>query len=294
MKMYQIEYLLATVESGSISRAAEELMVSRPSVSRALRELEEEFGLELLRRSTSGIVLTEAGRTLYERCRQMRSLIREIQDEMQQLRQSAARAQRAKLRVGMSFTAQSRLLPVLDAFEREHPNVRLILAEIPPQQKEQGLLDNSLDAELVFGYDPPGRDIDSLVLTETEFVFCCAVGHPLAGRSSVTVPELRDEPLVGLNSLSFKDNQINRSFEKYGLTPNFRFWTSQIAMSTQMVREGLCSTIKPREGVAGDPSLSLVPFDPPIRYPIRLEWRRQARPCAALAAFTDYLRAHTN
>lgn len=294
MKMYQIEYLLATVESGSISRAAEELMVSRPGVSRALRELEEEFGLPLLRRSTTGIVLTEAGQVLYERCRQMRSLVREIQDEMQQLRQSASRAQRAKLRVGLSFTAQSRLLPVLDAFAREHPNVRLVLTEIPPQEKEQGLLDNSLDAELVLGYDPPGREIESLVLTETEFVFCCAAGHPLAGRSSITVPELRDEPLVGLNSLSFKDNQINRSFEEYGLTPNFRFWTSQIAMSTQMVREGLCSTIKPREGVAGDPSLSLIPFDPPIRYPIRLEWRCGARPCAALAAFTDYLRSHTN
>ena len=294
MKMYQIEYLLATVESGSISRAAEDLMVSRPSVSRALRELEEEFGVELLHRSTAGIVLTEAGQTLYDRCRQMRSLIREIQDEMQQLRVNASRAQLAKLRVGLSFTAQSRLLPVLNAFAREHPNIRLMLSEIQPQQREQGLLDHSLDAEVVLGVDPPGRDIESLTLAETEFVFCCAAAHPLAQRSTVTVPELREEPLVGLNSLSFKENQINRSFEAYGLTPNFRFWTSQIAMSSQMVREGLCSAIKPREGVAGDPSLALVPFDPPIRYPIRLEWLSQVRPSAALVTFTNYLKANVH
>ena len=56
MKMYQIEYLLATVESGSISRAAEDLMVSRPSVSRALRELEEEFGVEIPSEDLESIV----------------------------------------------------------------------------------------------------------------------------------------------------------------------------------------------------------------------------------------------
>lgn len=78
MKLYQVEYLMATVESGSISKAADELIVSRPAVSRAIKDLEDEFGVQLLQRTTAGIALTEAGKVFYDKCRQLQGLVSEI------------------------------------------------------------------------------------------------------------------------------------------------------------------------------------------------------------------------
>ena len=90
MKLYQMEYLLAVCKCGSISQAADELLVSRPAVSRAIRELEEEFGVSFFLRTTTGVIMTDAGRLLYEKCQKFGQLLSELQTELLALKNGGA------------------------------------------------------------------------------------------------------------------------------------------------------------------------------------------------------------
>lgn len=288
MKLYQIEYLMATVESGSISKAADDLIVSRPAVSRAIKDLEDEFGVQFFYRTTAGIALTETGKSFYDKCQQLRHLVNEIKNEMRLAKNAELQKRMSKLRVGLSFTAQCKFLSMINLFIKTHPDIQVEITELSSGNLEQGLIENDLDLEIVLGFDALDDVIDSISLTESEFVFCCAKTHPLAGRTSVSVPEIKDEPLVGLNSLSFKNNQVNVLYARYNLKPNFQYWTSQITMTKQMLLEGFCCTIKPRESLINDPNLAMIPFDPPVRYPIRLQWNKRVHHPEAFDTFVAF------
>ena len=91
MKLYQMEYLLAVCKYGSISRAADALLVSRPAVSRAIKDLEEEFGVSFFLRTTTGVIMTDAGRLVYEKCQAFERLLAELQTDIQALKSDSDR-----------------------------------------------------------------------------------------------------------------------------------------------------------------------------------------------------------
>ena len=66
MKLYQVEYLLEVCAQGSFSKAADALLISRPAISRAMKDLEDEYGVTLFQRTTTGVVPTEAGEIILE------------------------------------------------------------------------------------------------------------------------------------------------------------------------------------------------------------------------------------
>ena len=87
MKFFQLEYMMAVCKHGSISKAADELLVSRPAVSRTVKDLEQEFGVELFRRTTSGVALTEAGLAFYDKCLKIEKLVGELKSEMETIKE---------------------------------------------------------------------------------------------------------------------------------------------------------------------------------------------------------------
>lgn len=288
MKLYQVEYLMATVESGSISKAADELIVSRPAVSRAIKDLEDEFGVQLLQRTTAGIALTEAGKVFYDKCRQLQGLVSEINSEMHMAKDTETQKRMSKLRIGFSFTAQCKFLPMIRAFMQKYPDIEIDIVELDSDILGKGLAENSLDLEIILGFDPPDEMIDYLPLVESEFVFCCSKLHPLAEKTNVSVIDIKDEPLVGLNNLSHKNNQINVLYAQYDLKPKFQYWTSQVSIVKQMVREGLCCTIKPRESIISDPNIVIIPFEPAVKYQIRMQWNKRVHYPAAFHTFVEF------
>ena len=130
MKLFQIEYLVAVCRYGSISQAADALLVSRPAVSRAVRDLEEEFGVPLLQRNTTGVVLTEAGQVFYEKCLKIQQMLAELGTEMASFKCGAQDESDRVLSIGISFTARCVVLPFINAFHHEFPEVKIRLTDI--------------------------------------------------------------------------------------------------------------------------------------------------------------------
>ena len=273
MRLYQLEYLMSVCRCGSISKAADELLVSRPAVSRALKELEEEFGVELFMRTTVGISLTEVGHIFYGKCAQIQQLLSELENEMNAIKKLNKLNSDRKLRIGLSPTASITIFPeYYPVFTKRYPDIVLELHELLADQSELLLEQNNLDVSLSVCFGESSDVLRFLNLTETELVFSCNKSHRLAGNKTLKIEDIYDEPIILLDKALMRGGVINDLYSKYGYTPNIKFRTSQISMLYQMIENGICSTIQFKGVIKDNENIISIPFEEKTIYPIKLTW----------------------
>jgi DNA-binding transcriptional LysR family regulator len=145
-QLKQYEYVLAIVEKGGITQAAEELQIAQPTLSRYLHKLEDKIGLLLFDRSTIPIRLTEAGERYVEAGRRMIDTERQLQKQIQELKQMKD----ISIRVGISPSRTPYLLPgILSEYQKESSS-RVILVEHGINELNNMLMQGDLD--LIFSH----------------------------------------------------------------------------------------------------------------------------------------------
>lgn len=234
MKLQQLRYFQAACRLGSISRAAEELHVSQPSISMAVRELEQEFGTPLLARRYQGLALTEAGQTLWELSD---SLLRHA--DHVQARMAALGSQRRPVRLGVPPMIGTALLPALyRALERRYPDLLLDTEELGTKTLLHDLRENVLDLAFVSHREPLPPEFRAEPVAEMEVVWCAAPGHPLAGLAAVSPERLRGEPLVFFQSSFSSRELVVRWFQAAGVPPRVLHVTDQLSTVESLIRSG--------------------------------------------------------
>ena len=146
MTLRHLKIFLAVYETGSTTAAAEELLIAQPSVSVALKELEEHYGVRVFERMSKRLYVTQAGQELYQYARHLVSLFEETEDAMKSLGASGM------LHVGSSVTIGNYFLPgYIRTFQKEFPQVRVRVTVENTDTIEKLLLENGIDVGLVEG-----------------------------------------------------------------------------------------------------------------------------------------------
>jgi DNA-binding transcriptional LysR family regulator len=192
MDLRELRYLVTVAEAGHVGRAAGQLFISQPSLSYALKKLERELGVTLLRRHARGVDLTEAGREVVAEARRALKAAERVRAAAE--RHAAGSA--GRLRIGFQASGAGQLTSrIRAAFENEHPQVL-----VEPRRYDWGGEVTALregEADVAIVWQP--HDLTGLArmpLTEESRVIGFATGHPLTGRESLTITDVRDEPLV--------------------------------------------------------------------------------------------------
>jgi LysR family transcriptional regulator, nitrogen assimilation regulatory protein len=186
MTLTQLRYFVSVARLRSLSRAARELNVSQPALTRQIKLLESELKCELLTRHPSGVSLTDSGQILAERAlRQLREL-----DQIRLDVSDASFAPSGRLRIGCPPSLILRLLlRPLDRFMKQHPKVIVEIQESVSDQLSRAVLLDRLDIALVSSTEP---EADSYFLAESLFsepVWLLGPRHRLdAAASSMNCP----------------------------------------------------------------------------------------------------------
>jgi DNA-binding transcriptional LysR family regulator len=262
-----VRYFASVVEHGSLSRAAEELKVSQPTLSHAIARLEENLGGAVWRRTgnrRAGVVPTELGRKVLERGG--RALA-----ELDALAQDAALLRGLKageLRVGCAQSLTATLLPQWVArFLAQHPAIVLDLPLVTSESAEGLVNEGKLDAALLVGPAPSEPRLKRLRCGEQELVAVVRADHPLVREREVALSACR----------------------RAGFTPQVRARLASISGLCALVRAGVGITILPQGSVsAGERELVEVRFTrPQPRRAVHLVWRADVHPSPALAAWLE-------
>lgn len=195
MDLRRIRYFVAVAEELHFGHAAARLHISQPPLSQQIQALEKELGVQLFIRENKRVRLTPAGQIFLD---EARSLLDQAARAVE-VTQRAARGETGLLRIGFtSSLPYARIMPrIIQHFRNRYPHIQLQLEELSSRRQIPALAQDKLD----IGFLRPSSllqdaGLEHLVLLEEPLVAVMPASHPLAGRRSVQMPMLRDEPFI--------------------------------------------------------------------------------------------------
>lgn len=231
----QLEYAALSAELGSIARAAEKLGVAQPSVSAALKKLEDQLGFELfIRRHAQGIVPTSQGQAFLS---EARSLLQHAQD-LQRSAMSVDGPLGGTLNLGSFQTIAPVHAPrLIRGFQQLYPQSRIHLHEGAQDDLLTGLRDGHYDLALLYRIDLPA-DIRAIDVATFEPYVLLPAEHRLAAKSAIHLQELAGDPLILLGVQPSRTYFLD-VFRRAGVSPNVIFESPSIELVRGMVGQGL-------------------------------------------------------
>ncbi|RYD38192.1 MAG: LysR family transcriptional regulator [Verrucomicrobiaceae bacterium] len=203
MELRHLKYFSAVAEEENISRAAARLHVSQPPLSRQIRDLEEELGVELLERGAKSVRLTPAGRIF---AGEARAVLDRVEAATQAV-QAFAKGGLREIDIGYSPSLTVELLPhALREFQNRAPGVRVALHDLSTEQILDGLRKETLHAALTI--QPPPKSMTGLEFEELrKYAVRVAAhpAHPLAKAKRVTLAILAAERLIGYSKRDYPE-----------------------------------------------------------------------------------------
>lgn len=184
-----VSYFVVVAEHQHFGRAAAALRVAQPSLSRQIRRLEQQLGVRLLDRTPQGTRLTEAGEVFLARAKTL------LRSAGQAAAQARAAAQPSRIVIG--YTTGLIITPAVRELRREHPDADVQVSHVDWDQARDALLDHRVDA-LVTRLPFPTDQLHVTVLYAEPRVVAIPIDHRLAGRESVTLDDIADEPMPRL------------------------------------------------------------------------------------------------
>lgn len=184
MELRHLRYFIAVAEESHITRAAERLGIQQPPLSQQIRALEQELGVQLLRRKPRGVELTDAGQALLERAR---IILEEVEHAFASTRRTA-RGEQGRVVVG--FTGSAPFHPfvprVIRSFREMSPLVSLVLEESGSSELVQSLHNESIDAAFIRSPLPDVVELMVRPLIEEDMIVALPMSHALAVGSAAT------------------------------------------------------------------------------------------------------------
>ncbi|MFJ9146850.1 LysR family transcriptional regulator [Streptomyces sp. NPDC102270] len=182
-----VRYFTAVAEHRHFGRAADALHITQPSLSRQIRRLEQQLGARLLERTPQGSRLTEAGEVFLPRAK---ALLRSAAQAA-----SLARAAAEPSRITVGYTSGIIVTPAVRALRERFPDADVRTAHVDWAERTTVLPELGVDV-LVTRLPFPTEGAQVTVLYDEPRVLVLPVGHRLAGKESVTLDDIADEPLV--------------------------------------------------------------------------------------------------
>ncbi|KAB2340144.1 LysR family transcriptional regulator [Actinomadura rudentiformis] len=184
----QLRYFIAVAEELNFTRAAARLHMTQQPLSAAIQRLESELGVDLFHRTTRRVELTDAGNALVEPAR---TALQAVDDALAAAR-AAGSGIAGELQFGLSTGARYGLEPLFAALDQRYPAVHLHTRHDSAVPLLAALQVGRLDVAVTFAAHIPA-DLEHLRLKNEPAVLAVAANHPVAGRHSVRLSELRDE-----------------------------------------------------------------------------------------------------
>lgn len=290
MTLNQLRYFCTASRCHSITKAAEELYVTQPTVSVAIRDLEIEFGISLFYRKGNQLVLTQEGEAFYEKATYILQYCNELQADY-----SSMSRVKPPLRIGIPPMLSTVFLPeLLTAFHQDYPEIAVVLEEYGSVRACDLVQNDTLDLALVNMEQYNIDKFHNVVLANDQVVFCVNKNHRLADKEIVTTKEMSKELLIFFNADSVQNQLLKTRFEMDGYIPNIVMRSSQIYTTLQFIKTGKysCFLYSSMLDKFTDSKITGIPLNPPIHIKIGMIWKKGKYISGDMQTFLNFTRMY--
>ena len=238
MELRHLRYFLAVGEALNFRKAAAQLRLAQPALSRQVQDLEDELGVDLFRRSPRGVTLTAEGKLFLNEARE----VLKHADESVERARALARGEYGELHIGYSAIPTAEILPaVLAAFRRAVPRVKVLLHDLSMDKIAAGLLNATLELAVMAyatGQRTPGIEFE--VLRTYPWCVALTAAHPFSRLKSVSLEKLATEPLIGLRRKDYSEyyRVLERVFASISAKPRIAVECDSVSSLIMEVEAG--------------------------------------------------------
>lgn len=254
MDIKQLHYFIAVSEQMNFSKAAERLHISQPSLSNAIKKLEQEIGSPLLERNTRNLQLTEAGELLFERAKVIVKNMEVLKIEMNEVIVHGTR----DITIGVMESIKHWLPKVIANYKKDYPQMKFHLVDILGSKRVKKSLKSYKTHVIITNQLMDDPELEVQTLYEERLVAVLPLHHPLAKKDTITISDICEEPFI-ISTEGFQTRRdILTSFEQAGKSINIQFEIERFETAVSLVREHLGVTILPENYLQGPTAKTIV------------------------------------
>jgi DNA-binding transcriptional LysR family regulator len=230
--MNQLRAFYAAAKSGSITKAADVLMVTPPAITMQIKQFEETVGIRLLVRDGNAIRLTDAGIAV---CKRADKIFQEIH-EMEGFLEDVSTSKSGELRVGCPETPMKRLIPLIASFKKTYPGIRIILDQGTNAEMVKSIGDHRNELAVI-RYRPNNSRLKTKVIWKEEVVLIASPQSIHLPGSEISVMQLSDIPLILRREGSAVREVVLEYLRKFRVTPQVAMESASISLLKEFVNQ---------------------------------------------------------
>lgn len=256
MEMRDLRYFIHVVEYGSFTKAAANIYLSQPTLSKSIKKLEQELGVELFERSTRSLKLTDAGEIVYKQGLKILDTSNELKVLLADLRNLPT----GEIRFGIPPLVGSLFFSdIATNFGEKYPHVSLKLIEVSAKKVENLVDEGKVDVGIVvIPTDTNKFNVSTFI--KDEFLVFTSLDHPLAKEKSICLEQLRNEKFIIVSQEFTTHTLIVQACEKAGFIPNIVYESSQWDIIAKLVKNRLGITIFPKSILSNIDTTTIKPI----------------------------------
>jgi DNA-binding transcriptional LysR family regulator len=231
----QLQFFIAVAEQGTVSRAAQNLSISQSSVTEAIKELEQDLGVELFERHPRGLNITHKG---HQFLRHATKILANVSDARRTFLDEPA-MMGGRLQLGVtSLVAGYVLSDILARYRRAYPGVEVSAIEDNGDYLEHLLVGGKLDVAVMVTSNLRDRTaLQSEILEVSAYRLWMPLGHPLSGADIIGIADIASEPLIMLTVDEIEEN-MGKLLAALGARPHVAFRTRSVEAVRSLVATG--------------------------------------------------------
>lgn len=289
MDFRQLEYFCALSRLKNFTRTAEELHVSQPSVTKAIKSLETELKLTLIDRRRKHVVLTNEGKAFLLHAEQIMKSVEDTYRDMERFQLE----KQGTVHFGIPPMVEAYLFPDLfTSFKAMYPDMNLDVKEYGDSTEVMGKADaGDLDFGIVFSNEADMLDNMMLIMTDN-MSLCVSAELPLSRKEQITFDDLRDEHFIMQQSNTYQYQHVyNRCVER-GYIPDILLCTTQLKTIKQLVGNRLGISVLPDFVTNQETIFVRRELTPPLKVNICLYWGKNKHLSDMDKRFLEFIRQY--
>jgi len=282
MELRQLEYFLMVSKVNSFTRAAERLYVSQPTVTNAVRSLEDELGIQLFDRSQKQAILTTEGKVF---CNHVENLMHDVVKTISTIN-DLKNLNNGVIQIGLTPLAGIYPAPQLLAkFKNTYPALQLVFIEENVPDIHKLLIEDKLDLGITICDN--NTSIKFSRLSIQELVFCCYKDHSLAEKENIELTELIHEPFITFKEGCLLRNVIVDEFTRINTMPSIAFESNHIQTIKNLIACKAGISILPKDLCENDANLTCIPLKNPLTIEVCISQKKNKYISHATQAFLN-------
>lgn len=236
-----MKYFVEVVKQGGMTKASKSLYIAQPTISKAIKDIEAEMAVPLFDRSKRNLVLTDAGKIFFNKCKEIISLYDNLPTEINSL----YGLETGHINISMSAVMSMRkFIGVLGDFHQLYPNITYNLIESGGKTTENLILNDEVDIG-VTTLPVDHHLFESISLNKEDLRVVLYREHPLAYKTKIKMEELAEENFILFNEDFYLNDKIIENAKNAGFVPNMASQISQWNVIENLIINKLGITILP-------------------------------------------------